>query len=91
MELKFLSQCSDFYYLKENLSQESLEYIEKGLQLYNDNEIELIIPRDEKGEIIDFADIDVVDKNGQHSEYAIVVKWYEDFEDTGYLIECCSD
>ena len=86
-----LEACSDFKYLNTYLTEKHLSEIEYILEAYSTNKINLIIPRDEKEEIVWEGDWDIIinDKNYKRiGGEKLVLKWYEGFEDTGYLIEC---
>ena len=86
-----LEACSDFKYLNTHLTEKHLSEIEYILEAYSTNKIDLIIPRDEKEEIVWEGDWDIIinDKNYRRiGGEILVLKWYEGFEDTGYLIEC---
>ena len=86
-----LSLCADFKYLKDNLNSESLQIIESILDAYNKNKIDLDISRDEDGKF-DFSNdisLSVLDKGYVETGFELLVlKWYESYEDTGYLVEC---
>lgn len=86
-----LEACSDFKSLNTHLTEKHLSEIEYILEAYSKNKIVLIIPRDEKDEIVWEGDWDIIinDKNYRRiGGEILVLKWYEGFEDTGYLIEC---
>ena len=86
-----LEKCSDFKYLKEHLTENNLSIIENILIAYTTNQIDLAIPRDENNEIVWDGDWDIIILDPSYErigEEILVLKWYESFEDTGYLVEC---
>lgn len=88
---KYLKECFDFKYLKEYLPDKSLSYIEKILEAYKEQKIDLIIPRNEDDTIVWDGDWDItiMDKNYKKIGCeTLVLKWYEGFEDASYVIDC---
>ena len=97
-----LSSCKDFKYLKDYLSNEKLAVIKNILEAYSAGRINIKIVRD-KDEQIDFdksfdllsLDPDyrpLTKANGDRAWLEeVVIKWYEGFEDTGYLMEYVRD
>ena len=73
-----------------NLTVQQLAYIERALQKYLEGEIILNENRDADGNI-NFENIEVLNKDGFECEFAVIIKWFEDFEDTGYMIESIKD
>ena len=91
IKYKYLEECLDFKSLEEYLTDKSLSHIEKILVAYKEQKIDLVIPRDEKEQVMWDGDWDIIitDKNYKKTGYEILVlKWYEGFEHTSYLIEC---
>lgn len=91
IKYKYLDECLDFKYLEEYLTDKSLSHIEKILVAYKEQKIDLVIPRDEKDQIMWDGDWDIIitDKSYKRIGYeTLILKWYEGFEDTGYIIDC---
>lgn len=86
INFRFINKTKDYKILVDSLTVKQLWFIEQGLRLYAIGELVLNKNEDESGNI-NFEDIEVKSKTGTDSPYAVVVKWYEDFEDTGYLID----
>lgn len=86
LKLNHIQSTKDYKILVDDLTVQQLAYIERALQKYTDGEIILNDNRDADGNI-NFEDIEVKNKDGSYSEYATIIKWYEDFEDTGYMID----
>ena len=74
----------------DNLTVQQLAYIERALQKYSEGEIILNENRDADGNI-NFENIEVLNKDGSESEFSVIIKWFEDFEDTGYMMEFIKD
>lgn len=93
MEFKHLSQAMDYEYVKDNLTERGLRVIEGILDAYTAEKIDIYIIRDEN-EQIDFArsgGLIVNDKTYQPVGCEeLIIKWYEGFEDTGYMVESLS-
>jgi hypothetical protein len=86
-----IEACSDKEYLYKNLNTESLNLIEDILEAYNSDKIDFITPRYENGEPDFYGDFKLVVNDESYIENGtelLVLKWYEDYEDTGYLVEC---
>ena len=86
-----LSICADYKFLLDFLEDKDLDEIENILESYILGKIQLIIPRDKNEEVDWMEDWEttVVDSNYEITgSETLVLKWYEGFEDTGYLIEC---
>ena len=91
IKYKHLEACSDFKVLNDYLTEKHLNEIEYILNAYATNKIDLIIPRDEKEKIVWEGDWDIKILDDSYRRIGgeiLVLKWYEGFEDTGYLIEC---
>lgn len=92
-ELECVSETKDFEMLKAQLNIESLRLIDNIYHDYNRGRIDLDVPRDENGNF-NFEDVKLFFKDPYYEETGfelVVLKWLEDMEDTGYLIECFKD
>ena len=90
-EFSNIETCSDKEYLYKNLNTESLNLIEGVLEAYNSGKIDFITPRYEDGEPNFYGDFELVINDNMYIENGtelLVMKWYESYEDTGYLVEC---
>lgn len=88
---KNINQTSDRQLLYDNLSQENLLMIDDVLDAYFSGRIDLKIPRFENGDVDFCGEFELIKKDFSYPEYGseiLILKWVEDFEDTGYLIEC---
>ena len=88
-ELVHVSKTRDFEMLKAKLNIESLRLIDNICQAYNRGRIDLDVSRDENGNF-NFEDVKLVYKDPFYDETGfelVVLKWLEDMEDTGYLID----
>ena len=84
-----LSKCSDYKILLNFLTNKNLSEIENILASYTSGKIQLVIPRNENGEVewMDDWKTTIIDSNYESTgSETLVLKWYEGFEDTGYLI-----
>ena len=88
--LYHIQETKDYRVLVDNLTVQQLAYIERVLKKYSEGEIILNENHDADGNI-NFENIEVLNKDGSESEYAVIIKWYEDFEDTGYMIDFVKD
>ena len=86
LKLHRIQGTKDYRTLVDNLTVQQLAYIERALQKYSEGEIILNEKRDADGNI-NFENIEVLNKDGSDSEFAVIIKWFEDFEDTGYMID----
>lgn len=86
LKLYHVQKTKDYRNLVDTLTVQQLAYIEKALQMYSDGWIILDENRDADGNI-NFENIKVSNHDGTESEYAVIIKWYEDYEDTGYMID----
>ena len=87
----YLEECNDFKCLDDYLTDSHLSEIENILIAYKTNKIDLVIPRDENDEIVWEGDWEttVIDSNYERTgSETLILKWYEGFEDTGYVINC---
>lgn len=94
MEYKNIEKTSDKQYLYNNLSGEKLKEIDDILGAYFSGKINFIVPRLENGEP-DFCgefkliiNDDTYEKTGNE---LLVLRWVEDYEDTGYMVDCIKD
>lgn len=88
-----IDRCSDKQYLYDNLTHFVLSWIEKILEFYNSGKIDLLIPRFDNDEIDFDGEWKLIIKNKSYKangNEVLVLKWYEGFEDTGYLVGCLS-
>ena len=79
----------DGHYLVEDLGAKVVNNIENILEAYVEGEIDFSKPRNENGEIEFDGNFELIvnDKSYKEVGYEILVlKWYEGFEDVGYLI-----
>ena len=86
-----LSSCEDYKCLLDYLADKSLSEIENVLEAHKLGKIQLVIPRNKNGEVEWFDDWDttIIDTTYELTgSETLILKWYEGFEDTGYLIEC---
>ncbi len=89
-----LSETADFEYLKNHLTNKELAILEGVITAYIENRIDINIVRDENQEIIWDKSFGLIVRDPAYKEIGIetvAIKWYESFEDTGYLIDCCCD
>lgn len=92
-ELLYVSNTMDFKILKSHLNIDSLRLIDNIYRDYAKDRIDLDVPRDENGNF-NFEDVKLLIKDISYEETGcekLVLKWLEDMEDTGYLIECFED
>lgn len=85
--MKYLKDCKDYEYLKSTLSLGTLEHIDRVLESYGNNELSLLKETDEYGGF-DFSSIELNTSNyhkALHGDELLILKWYEDYEDVGYL------
>lgn len=87
----YLEECLDFKDLNDYLTDKHLSEIENILKAYKLGEIDLIIPRDENEEIVWEGDWEtiVINPNYERTGFeTLILKWYEGFENTDYVIDC---
>ncbi len=89
-----IDECEDAWYFKNNLTPEGLDLLESILENHRNGNIELIVPRDFMDDINFDGEWKVKVKDNSHepteAEVA-VLKWYEGYEDTGYLTYVIQD
>lgn len=89
---KHLSSCADFNYLLNNLSQEALLLLEGIIEAYVTGRIGLEIIRGEDEQIDFDKSFGLIINDESYVPFedgldVTAIKWYESFEDTGYLWE----
>lgn len=87
---KNIESCKDGKYLIDNLNIENLNAIENILIAYNSNKINIIEPKCENGDFDCYGEFGLLVNDSSYVENGmetIVLKWYEDYEDTEYLID----
>lgn len=86
-----IEMVSDRKYLYEHLSNRSLKLIDDILGAYFQGKIDFEAPRFENGEP-DFTgeyQLIINDTSYQENGYELIVmKWVEDHETTGYMVDC---
>lgn len=89
-----LSNTRDGELIKSKLNNQGLRIIEDILEAYSKDKIDVEVVRDENDQI-EFdksGNLIVKDKSYEETGFeSLVIKWYEDMEDTGYLVECFDD
>lgn len=91
MKYKEIERTKDRQCLYDNLSKENLDVIEHILRAYNDGKIDFAVPRYPDGEPDLFGEFALIVKDNMYKQTGqelLVLKWVEDFESTGYLLEC---
>lgn len=91
MLYKEIDLTKDKQYLYDNLSEDSLDIIEYVLEAYGDSKIDLEGPRYPDGEPDLFGEFKLIVKDNTYKRTGyelLILKWVEDFENTGYLLEC---
>lgn len=89
-----IESAADKEDLYECLTENVLVEIEKILEAYGNGKIDLFIPRDEYDEIDWDRDMEVIIKDENYKQTGaelLILKWWEDHEDTGYMIECMAE
>lgn len=86
LKLQQIKLTKDYRILVDNLTVQQLAYIEKAVKKYLEGEIILNDNRDAERNI-NFENIEIKNNDGSDSDYAVIIKWYEDFEDTGYMMD----
>lgn len=90
MRYKNVEMCRDRDYLFENLNENALKELDRILEAYYNEQIDICVPGQETGEhdLIN-AELIVNDTSYMESGFELLaIKWVEDWEDTGYLVEC---
>lgn len=90
---KFLhiEQCRDKQYLYEHLNESELQLIEDILQAESYGKISLSEVQYDGNGNFDFDTLDIIihdETYVQNGYELLVLKWINDFEDTGFLTEC---
>ena len=93
MKFKNIEQCSDKKYLFDNLNENSLKEIDRILEAYWNNQIDILVPGRDTGDYdLSNSELIVKDKGYRENGFELlVIKWIEDWEDTGYLVDCFKD
>lgn len=89
-----LSLATDFEYLKDNLSETALDELERIIDAYSKDKIDIEIVRDENDEIKFEESFSLIVNDKDYKKYgfeSLALKWYEGFEDTGFFVECFSE
>ena len=90
-----IDETRDKQYLYDNLPEKQLCMIEDVLNAYGQGRIDIEIPRYEDDGTVDFCgefEIIINDSSYVCNGFEImIIKWIEDFEDTGYMVECLQD
>lgn len=90
-KFKCISECADKNILFRSLNKQGLNMVEGILGAYSEGKIDLFIPRDSETEEVNFDDeFDLIVNEQTYTPIGIeetVLKWYEGFEDGGYMIE----
>ena len=91
MRFPYTNNTRDWELIRSNLNAQGLQIIEDVLAAYNNDKIDIEVVLNENNQI-DFdksGSLVVKDKNYVETGFeSLVIKWVEDMEDTGYLIEC---
>lgn len=86
-----ISECADKNYLFRNLSVPELHMVENILQAYKKGKINLDVSRDVDTHEINFdGEFNLIIEEPSYEEIGIevtVLKWFESYEDTGYMID----
>ena len=94
MRYSNLEKCSDYEYLKTNLSASAMKIVEGILDAYWNGRIDMIVPRDVDGEPLFDGEFKLIIRDKFYRENGLellVMKWVEDMECTGYLTECLEE
>jgi len=84
-----IEKCADKQHLYNNLSEAALRLIENTLTCYP-NKIDFTAPRYENGEPDFYGEFELIIKDDSYKPHGyelLILKWVEDYEDTGYMIE----
>lgn len=87
----YLTNTRDGEYIKGALNPQGLRTIEDILGAYGKDRIDIEVVRDENDQIEFDKSGSLIIKDESYVETgfeSLVIKWVEDMEDTGYLVEC---
>lgn len=94
MKFKNIEKTKDKQYLYDNLSNERLKEIDDILEGYFCDKIDVIVPifangePDFCGEFKLIINDDTYEKTGNE---LLVLRWVEDYENTGYMVDCINN
>lgn len=86
----YVENTRDFQTLRNKLNNKELLLIDTVLSSYVHGKIDMDLHENEDGSV-DFENIDLLVKDSSYKKNGfelLILKWYESYEDTGYLIEC---
>lgn len=89
----YVEETRDFQTLINKLNNKELLLIDTVLSSYINGKIDMDLHENEDGSV-DFENIDLVIKDHSYKANGfelLILKWYEGYEDTGYLIECLEE
>lgn len=89
----YVEKSRDFQLLNDKLNNEKILLIDTILSAYIHGKIDMDLYENEDGSV-DFEKIDLVIKDPSYKANGfelLILKWYEDYENTGYLIECLEE
>lgn len=89
----YVEETRDFQTLINKLNNKELLLIDTVLSSYINGKIDMDLHENEDGSV-DFENIDLVIKDPSYKANGfelLILKWYEGYEDTGYLIECLEE
>lgn len=89
----YVEKTRDFQLLNDKLNNEKILLIDTILSAYIHGKIDMDLHENEHGSV-DFENIDLVIKDPSYKANGfelLILKWYEDYEDAGYLIECLEE
>lgn len=73
------------------MSNEKLKEIDDILEAYFRDKIDFVVPVFENGEVDFCGEFELIINDDAYEKTGnelLVMKWVEDYEDTGYLMEC---
>ena len=96
-KFKYIEVCGDEQYLYDNLNEEGLTVIDNILEAYWNGKIDIIAPHfeDDEEQEVDFCgDFKVIINDKSYVETGfeeLIMRWINDWEDTGYMVEYMKD